>query len=187
MAGSFNSCNPKKYDTFQHVNSATPMSYSNRTVAGTVKQCFEVRLAMISLFSLFPAQKKKIICLYTPFLIKWINILDFIHHLRLLKLMGQSLNLFVLQCGGEKGTELHSNTMSPPHLKMETNSVSETFRVLKHLNDGQCQKHWSVYHHQNPFIKMFKHMFITGQSTALQHTVLVCMPIQIQSESSLQC
>ena len=69
--------------------------------------------------------------------------------------MVQSLNLFVLQWGGETETVLHSIKMSPPHLKMETDSVSETFCLLIHLNDGQCQKHWSVYHPQNSLIKRF--------------------------------
>jgi len=83
------------------------------------------------------------------------QLLDFIHQLRLLKTTVLSLNLFVLKREGETGTVLHSKTMSPPHLKMETDSVSETFCLLIHLNDGQRQKHWSVYHHQNPLIKRF--------------------------------
>jgi hypothetical protein len=67
MAGSFISSDPKKYDNFQHFNSTILMSSSSRTVAGTVEQfCFEVCLAMISLFSLFPARKKLSACTH-PF------------------------------------------------------------------------------------------------------------------------
>ena len=153
MAGSFISSDPKKYDNFQHFNSTILMSSSSRTVAGTVEQfCFEVCWAMISLFSLFPARKKLSACTH-PF-----NQMD--QHFRLYSSSTFAKNNgsepeSVLKWGGETGTVLHSKTMSPPHLKMETDSVSETFCLLIHLNDGQHQKHWSVYHHQNPLIKRF--------------------------------
>jgi hypothetical protein len=154
MAGSFISCNPKKYDDFQHVNSTTPMTYSSRTVVGTVKQFVLKSVWQWFHYSLFSRPERNYLLVHT-LSINWTNILDFIHHLYLLKIMVQSLNLFVLRWGGETGTLLCSITMSPPHLKMETESVSETFSLLIPPNDGQCQKHWSVYHHQNALIKRF--------------------------------
>jgi len=138
MAGSFILSDPKKYDNFQHVNSTTPMSSSSRTVAGTVEQFISKSVWQRFHYSLFSRPERNYLLVHT-LLINWTNVLDFIHHLHLLKTMVQSLNLFVLKWGGETRTVLHSITTSPPHLNTETDSVSENFCLLIHLNNGQCQ------------------------------------------------
>lgn len=159
------------------------MSYSSRTVAGNVKQfLLEVSLAIILLSSLFPARKKLSVCIH-PF-----NKSD--QHFRLYSSSMFAKNNIsepesVLMWGGETGTVLCSITKSSPHLKMEMDTVSETFCFLMHIIDWQCQKHWSVYHHQNPLIKRFLTLV---HGWAIHCIAKYCIGVYayLDTESSLQ-